>query len=437
MAAAPLSKVIRQLRGVVARQDTAGLTEADLWERYVQERDEAAFETLVRRHGPMVLGVCRRILRNEQDAEDAFQATFLVLVRNARSIHKRESLGSWLYGVAYRIARRAKGGRARRPVQDVDLPHIAAPESCPAWLVRDLRLVLDEEVNRLPPIYRVPFVLCHMEGKTNEQAARQLGCPVGTVLSRLARARGRLRARLTRRGLALSAAMWAIALAEGVAAAAVPAALMKTTAKAAIRFSGNKVGGPQDLSARVVALANGFMRSRLKIMVASAAGSLLGLGLVIIVLLFLLLHKQLGAGQDRRPPALTPRIEPAKIEDKVRLQGTWRVVACELGLQKMRPEDIQHLKAVFAGDNFYFVTPAGKNPECPFVCDETKEPKTITFRLPDGDVGPGIYQLDGDSLKLLTYKAGQPRPTDFTARRTPTMNLYLLEREQPAAPKPK
>src|SRR5438067_10056495 len=122
MAATQFSKVIRQLRGVLARQDSVGLTEADLWDRYVHQRDEAAFETLVRRHGPMVLGVCRRILRNEQDAEDAFQATFLVLVRRAASLQSPSTLANWLHGVAYRTALEARSAAARRRAREAKVP---------------------------------------------------------------------------------------------------------------------------------------------------------------------------------------------------------------------------------------------------------------------------------------------------------------------------
>src|SRR5262249_31616689 len=143
---------------------------------------------------------------NEHDAEDAFQATFLILVRKAGSLGRPELLGNWLYGVAYRTAARARAEATRRrfrevPLIDRDLP---AKESTPDGVWRDLRPVLDEEINRLPDKYRAPFVLCYLEGKTNEEAARQLGCPLGTVLSRLARARERLRLRLTSRGLTLS-----------------------------------------------------------------------------------------------------------------------------------------------------------------------------------------------------------------------------------------
>jgi RNA polymerase sigma-70 factor (ECF subfamily) len=182
-----------------AATDVVGVgANANLLERFARRRDEAAFAALVRRHGPLVLSVCRRVLRHEQDAEDAFQATFLVLARKAGSIRKRESVGSWLYGVAYRIARKAKASKARQPVQLTKLREIAAAESSHEWMTYELRALLDQEVNRLPDKYRLPFVMCYVEGKTNKEAAQQLRCPVGTLASRLVRACARLRGRLTR-----------------------------------------------------------------------------------------------------------------------------------------------------------------------------------------------------------------------------------------------
>lgn len=143
MADSQLSKVVRQLRGALTRQDIAGLTEAELWERYVQERDEAAFETLVHRHGPMVLGVCRRILRNEQDAEDAFQATFLVLVRRAASLQSPSTIANWLHGVAYRTSLQARSAAARRRARETAvLPQTAMPED--PWA--ELRPVWNQEL---------------------------------------------------------------------------------------------------------------------------------------------------------------------------------------------------------------------------------------------------------------------------------------------------
>ena len=160
------------------------------WSSSSASKDEAAFEALVRRHGPMVLGVCRRVLRNHHDAEDAFQATFLVLVRKAASIVPREMVANWLYGVAYRTALKARSMIARqrvreRQVTEMPEPEAAEPDDC--W--RDLQPLLDQELSRLPDKYRVPIVLCDLEGKTGKEAARQLGWPEGTVASRLARGR--------------------------------------------------------------------------------------------------------------------------------------------------------------------------------------------------------------------------------------------------------
>ncbi len=182
----PLHAVLHQLRRVVARERTDELSDAQLLDDFVQRRDEAAFELLVWRHAGLVLGTCRRLLRDRHEAEDAFQATFLVLIRKAATISRRDSLGSWLHRVAVRIAQRARAQAARR--MTAALPEeVPAPEPKDDLLWRDLRPVLDEEVSRLPEKYRRPFVLCYLEGNTNEQAARQLGCPRGTILSRLAR----------------------------------------------------------------------------------------------------------------------------------------------------------------------------------------------------------------------------------------------------------
>lgn len=166
-----------------------------------KEDAESAFETLVKRHGPMVLGVCRHVLRRDQDAEDAFQATFLVLARKAGTIHNREILGCWLYEVAYRTAIRARQRRARSTprmeIQEVAESH-SGPENAASR--NELRLLLRAEVDGLPAKYRSLVLHTYMEGKSNEQVARLLRCPVGTVKGRLSRARDLLRARLSRRG---------------------------------------------------------------------------------------------------------------------------------------------------------------------------------------------------------------------------------------------
>jgi len=166
-----------------------------------KEDSESAFETLLKRHGPMVLGVCRHVLRRVQDAEDAFQATFLVLARKAGTIHNREILGCWLYEVAYRTAIRARERRARSTPR-MEIPEVAESHSGPenAASRNELRLLLRAEVDGLPAKYRSLVLHTYMEGKSNEQVARLLRCPVGTVKGRLSRARDLLRARLSRRG---------------------------------------------------------------------------------------------------------------------------------------------------------------------------------------------------------------------------------------------
>src|SRR5581483_2852609 len=182
------------------------MTDRQLLERFAARRDEEAFAQLVRRHGPLVLGVCRQILRHEQDAEDAFQATFLVLARKAGSIRSAEALPNWLYGVANRLATRMKATARKRQTREVALVDSPTPEPGLGGELDDLGPVLHEEIGRLPDKYRIPFVLCYLDGMTNEEAARQLGCPPGTVFSRLARAREGLRARLRRRGLMVASA---------------------------------------------------------------------------------------------------------------------------------------------------------------------------------------------------------------------------------------
>jgi RNA polymerase sigma factor (sigma-70 family) len=174
-----------------------------LLKRFLQDQDELAFELLMRRHGPMVRGVCRRILRHAQDAEDAFQVTFLALTRKAATIDS-ESIGGWLYMVAFRIALRAKARKTRRVQLERPLGDLLADDKSadPAdrTLWSELRHLLDAELSRIPEKYRTAFVLCQLEGKTCGEAAAHLGCPRGTVLSRLGRARQRLQSRLVLRG---------------------------------------------------------------------------------------------------------------------------------------------------------------------------------------------------------------------------------------------
>jgi RNA polymerase sigma factor (sigma-70 family) len=257
MSVADLGNLLRRLRRMCEHPGQAAPTDADVLARFVANRDEAAFELLVWRHGPAVLGLCRRLLGREQDAEDAFQAAFLALARRARSIRQGASLASWLYKVAYRVAGRLRSRSARHPQLSLEgQPEPADPPQ--AGPDREVRAVLDEEVGRLPDKYRAAVVLCYLEGKTNAEAARELGCARGTIDSRLAWARQRLRRRLERRGVALATTAL-LTLATAPASALVPALLAHTTAHHALAFAcGNALA-----AARSVYLAQGVLRAML------------------------------------------------------------------------------------------------------------------------------------------------------------------------------
>jgi RNA polymerase sigma factor (sigma-70 family) len=273
--------VLRQLHRLLGTDGLEELNDGQLLEQFVARRDEAAFAALVRRHGPMVLGVCRRLLRGGADADDAFQATFLVLFRRARALDRRASLAGYLYTVAYHVALRARAASARRRSQErqvVDMPR-AECRAEEVW--RDLQPVLDDELNRLPDKYREPVLLCYVEGKTNEEAGRLLRLPTGTVKSRLARARELLKGRLSRRGITLTAGLL-VAVLAGKAAAAVSPLLLDTTIQTTLRLAAGQAAGP------AAALAEGVLKAmfatRLKIATAFllAAGALavgIGVGL--------------------------------------------------------------------------------------------------------------------------------------------------------------
>ena len=280
MADGQLNTVIGQLRRRLGRQSGCTLTDGQLLDDFVTRRDEAAFEVIVWRHGAMVFNLCKRLLHDSHEAEDAFQAAFLVFARKAGSIGKRESVGSWLYKVAYRVALRARAKAARRSLPTEATDEVPAREEPDDVVWRDLRPVLDEEIDRLPEKYRVPFVLCYLEGHTNEEAAEQLGCPKGTVLSRLSRGRERLRSRLALRGVGLSVAWLSTTLFPKAASAAAPTVLVHATVEAALPFAAGKaVTGV--VSTFAIALAQGVLRSMLLTKLKIAAVLLLAVGFVV------------------------------------------------------------------------------------------------------------------------------------------------------------
>lgn len=277
---------MRYVRALFTRGPGQDMTDAQLVECVGRRGPEAnareaesAFEALVARHGPLVLGVCRRLLDDPEDVEDAFQATFLVLARRAREVRVEGSLGRWLHGVSTRVAARARAAAARRRSREsaVGLEELAAARTDEVE-ARELRRVIDEELARLPERYRAPILLCHVVGLSHAEAAARLRWPVGTLSGRLSRGRALLRSRLARRGIGSGAVLGAWFASARAAEAAVPTALVESTTRAA---SGVASGtGLASVSASALALANGVMRMMMYSKIKAGAAALLALGVL-------------------------------------------------------------------------------------------------------------------------------------------------------------
>jgi RNA polymerase sigma factor (sigma-70 family) len=274
------------------------VTDGQLLTCFIERRDEAAFAALVRRHGPMVWGVCRRLLRNHHDAEDAFQVTFLVLTRKAMSVRPREMVANWLYGVACTTAHRVKVASAKRRLKEKQVTQMPEAQTEPRHLWHDLQPLLDQELNRLPDKYRAVILLCDLEGKTRREAARHLGCPEGTVAGRLARARVMLTKRFARHGLVVSGGALAAAGSQK-ASAAVPASVVFSTIKAAGGFATAGI-----LPVKVAALTEGVLKTMLMMKIKTVMAVLLVVGTLAV---------GVGAGgwNRRTQAAVQARITPA------------------------------------------------------------------------------------------------------------------------------
>jgi RNA polymerase sigma factor (sigma-70 family) len=299
--------LLRTLYGVGA---IGNFTDGQLLERFLAARDEtaeASFAALVERHGPMVLRVSQEILRDAHDAEDAFQATFLVLALRAGSVRKRESLGSWLYGIAQRVAMRSRANAARRRAHElrraaVQYPAAGGGDPAECWPE------LHEEVTRLPEKYREAIVLCYLEGLTTGAAARRLGCAQGTVLSRLTRARQRLRQRMTGRGLALPAGLLVTEAIFDGAKAAVPPSLAHSVIQAAMRTAAGMTAA-HAVPASVAALTEGVLTMMLRSRIRGVVTVVLATGAVAAGVAALL-YRTAGAGAQERPAGETARALP-------------------------------------------------------------------------------------------------------------------------------
>jgi RNA polymerase sigma factor (sigma-70 family) len=307
--AAPSGTILRHIRSMLVTEATRDMSDGDLLGRFVAGREQHAFAALMQRHAALVWSVCRRILPHEHDTEDAFQATFLVLARKADSIRKGGSVGSWLFGVAHRIAMKAKQAAARRLARESRAETSTPAQPVTEAALRELQGRLDAEVERLPEKYRAPFVLCCLEGKSRSEAAAALGWNISTLSTRLTRARGQLQRRLARRGVRLSAALAALALAESAMGAGVPARLVSTTLNGVLlSAAGAPVTGV--VSPQAAALAKGLLHSmflgKLKVTIAF----LLALTVVVgggLVARHGLVASETRPNTDGKPKADTPK----------------------------------------------------------------------------------------------------------------------------------
>ena len=427
-----MSLFVEQLRSTVLRNGF-GVTDGQLLDSFVRQRDAAALAALVGRHGPMVWGVCCRLLRSRQDAEDAFQATFLVLVRKAATLPDKEMVGNWLFGVARQTAVRMRAIATRRGARERQVAAMPEPTTTDQS-VNDLTPFLDEELSRLPDKYRALVVLCDLEGKTRKEAARQLRVPEGTIASRLATARTMLARRLAQRGLIVSSGMLGAMLAQEAASACVPSMVVSATIKAATLIAaGHAAAGA--ISPSVAALTRGVTKAMCiaklkKVMV------LLAVGLVCGATGLCLLNSQAAQPETRVPPVkaapqvnAVPGVEAVSADEAQKselaaLQGVWLPLRYEENGKEFSPECKHFIK----GDKVIVQVNGETIAEGKLVLDSTKNPKHLDFVFPPGLTGQKhsiIYVRVGDHIIYCGNRDRKTRPSEFSTR-TANGGDYLI-----------
>jgi RNA polymerase sigma factor (sigma-70 family) len=336
------SEVLQHLCTSVLRE-AGGLSDRQLLEMFIDRRDEAAFEAIVHRHGPMVMGLCRRILGNRHDAEDAFQAAFLVLVRKAAVIGSRELLAGWLYGVAYNTALKGKAAAVRRRQKERQATAMLEAEAEVSQLEADWLPILDRELNGLPDKYRLPIVLCELQGKPHKEAARELDCPVGTLSGRLSRGRTMLAKRLARRGLAMTVGSLSAALAQQEVSATVPPAVVAATVKAATSGA---------IPAEIAALAEGVVKA---MFLAKIKTFTMILGTVVVLIAAGITCTALAGGQAQDNERSTEKVKvraddnpSVRADDKPdkpdKPRETVKGLTAKIGVRGKLPDKIEKLE---------------------------------------------------------------------------------------------
>lgn len=408
----------RQQNGILSNNwqaDESVLTDAELLEDYLATRDASAFERLLHRHGCMVYGVCRRVLENDADAHDAFQATFLVFVQKAMSIHPRGQVGNWLYGVAHKTALKARAmGRLRR-AKEMQAAFQGSAQSMDDALQERLAS-LDEALSRLPDKFRSAIVLCDLEANSIQEAARRLNCPPGTVASRLARGRDLLARRLGRGAVGL-----------GVLAVTVshpPASLISSTVECATRAAANPSAAASVAPPRVAGLIEGVVRemhmtnwqslSTVVFVCCLIGGGFLGYAA-------LQEKSDQGVGEGRSPPATQKGDKPKP--DKETIQGVWVARSAERNGEKFTEERLKNWEELHFKDGK--LTRTGAIPdEGTYTINPDKKLKEIDLF---GDTWVGIYELKGNTLKVA-IRCGEDRPTEFDSK---DALVIVFERKKP------
>jgi RNA polymerase sigma factor (sigma-70 family) len=412
-----MDTVIRHLRRAMLRQDGAGRTDGELLRSFIDQRDEAAFEALVHRHGSMVFGVCRRVVGNHHDAEDAFQATFLVLARKASSVRPAERLANWLHGVALRTAMKAKTMTAKRRVREKQVTEMPESEAAPQDQGRDLQSLLDRELNGLPEKYRLPILLCELEGKTIKEATQQLGWPQGTLAGRLARGRTLLARRLASRGVALSAG--------ALAASGVPASLMNSTANAAALIAAGQALVAGVVPAKVAALMEGVISSMMLTKLKTVTAVLLLVGMAAS-----------GVGMLARPTAAAAQVSdtesneaaspkaasPPKSVDEAKLHGEW---ICE--------QDNVHFSIIFGPDKSIRRIIENRDDKADvrgtYSVDWSKTPYHLDFKWGRFPVGKTIMEFTRDGK--LRIELGGSADLDVRPKAFSDETWVLTRKEKP------
>jgi len=420
----------QDLQTIYAAGVMGGLSDGQLVDRFLNSGGEVYFEALVHRHGPMVWGVCRRILSSHHDAEDAFQATFLVLARKARSIVPREMVANWLYGVANRTARKLRTTTGRRKAREklvTTMPEPSAILDDGQWA--EVRPLFDQELSRLPDRYRAPIVLCELEGKSHKEAAVQLGCPVGTLSGRLSRAKVMLTKRLKQQGV-LAPGMPLILMRSQFVEAGVPATVMVFASKILTAVGAAGVEASVCVSARVTALAEGVLRTMqfatVKFGITTVfVGSMIALGGASIA------YRTQAAERDQAQGSKEKAEAPAKTEasaklDLEKLQGKWYRVASETDGKDWMPKGVDPksplLTVVFEGDKWRGMKEDGETLKTQHTIHllPDRKPKQFMLGPPSGELTGawwGIYKIENDKLTFcIQFNSNQPRPADFFTR---------------------